>query len=233
MSKYVSQKRIVFIVHVVVTALLFFVIIFFWINNPDFTPKILRENNVDNKFTNPILDCENINPGNDSILSISSLENKVAAVQKKYNVTFVSLYFRDLNDGQWIGVNEKEYFSPASLLKTPLLIAFLKHAESEENLLTKKITIQNSDIGTALKQNVVSPSSLIIGNTYSLLEIAEIMIQKSNNDAANIILKYVPEKDIAAVFHYVGVPYKNERQEQNVRVKDYAGFFVFFIMHLI
>ncbi len=29
----------------------------------------------------------------------------------------ISVYFRDLNNGPWFGINEKEEFSPASLLK--------------------------------------------------------------------------------------------------------------------
>jgi len=38
--------------------------------------------------------------------------------------TAVSVYFRDLDNGNWFGIRENEKFSPESQLKIPILIAY-------------------------------------------------------------------------------------------------------------
>ena len=49
---------------------------------------------------------------------------------KRSDVAAVSVYFRDLNNGNWFGIREHDKFSPKSLLKLPLMIAYFKWAES-------------------------------------------------------------------------------------------------------
>jgi beta-lactamase class A len=43
----------------------------------------------------------------------------------------VSVFYRDLNNKQWFGVNENDRFAPGSLLKLPLAIAYFKSSEIE------------------------------------------------------------------------------------------------------
>ena len=42
----------------------------------------------------------------------------------------ISFYYRDLNHGAWIGINENEKYTPSSLLKVTIMIAYFKEAES-------------------------------------------------------------------------------------------------------
>jgi beta-lactamase class A len=44
----------------------------------------------------------------------------------------ISVYLRALNNGDRLGIDEKEYFSPASLIKVPVLMAYLKKSELEK-----------------------------------------------------------------------------------------------------
>ncbi len=187
--------------------------------------KIIRDSNEEYQFTNPILDCENVLPDEGVFGTTSDYRNKIEEVKKEYNIKDISFYVRDLNNGPWIGINEKETFSPASLLKTPIVMALFKYAESNPDILNKEIVIQESDIIQSFNQNITFSGVLETNKKYTLLEIAEIVITKSDNTGVGIILRNIPASYLADVFNDSGVPYKDEKTEVDVNVKDYAGFF--------
>jgi len=188
---------------------------------------IVHDENSYYSLTNPILDCELENGQNDnSIIYTDKINNEIDKLKSQYGVKHVSLYFRDLNNGLWLGINEKEDFSPASLLKVPVLIAFLHQAETDPLLLEKKITILPSDINQIIRPNIISSEDhLIVGNEYTLLEIARRMIQKSDNDAVLVLLRNIKKSYIEDIFKSIGLQFKGTADENLITVKDYAGFF--------
>lgn len=185
---------------------------------------VMRDADNAYKLTNPILDYENLISGEGSIIPVGVINNKVEEFEKKEGISHISLYYRDLNNGQWIGVNEKEEFSPASLLKVPTMMAFLKSIENEEEFLNKKVMIDDND-NLKVEQNILSSSTVVPGHEYTFLEILDSMITRSDNTAAQVILDYTNHDDISNVFSSIGVPFIDTKTEPVVRVKDYAGFF--------
>jgi beta-lactamase class A len=175
-------------------------------------------------FTNPILDCE-INTQEEGLSIFSeNVNKKVEKIKKDYLLSHISLYFRDLNNGPWIGINEKESFSPASLLKVPIMMEFLHEAEEDRSIFDKKIKILSSDI-QSINQNVQPSVNLVEGEEYSLNEIVQLMIKKSDNTAVLALLRNIKKDNLGNIFRTVGVPYEDTNKEVEVRVKDYAGFF--------
>lgn len=53
----------------------------------------------------------------------------------------IGVYVRNLNNGPWFGINENEKYSPASLMKVPILMTFLKWIELDPSILMKKILV--------------------------------------------------------------------------------------------
>lgn len=186
---------------------------------------IVRDVNDSFPLTNPILDCENNISGEELIVQSKLINEKVEDLKDKYSINHISLYFRDLNNGPWIGINEKEEFSPASLLKVPIMMAFLRQAEDNNSLLEKRVTVSENDLNKFLIPNIVFDDLLKVGQTYSLTEVAESMIEKSDNTGVVILLKNIKLNYLSGVFNSVGVPFKDTSVEVSVRVKDYAGFF--------
>jgi beta-lactamase class A len=136
-----------------------------------------------------------------------------------------SIYFRDLNNGQWIGVNEKASFAPASLMKTPLLIGFLKNAEKKPELLNLNVVATEEYFASILEQNFELETKIEQGKTYTLRQVAEIMMQDSDNVAALMLSKYILQDDLKDIFKSTGVPVDEEFSEIDIRVKDFAAFF--------
>lgn len=184
---------------------------------------IARDVNNTYKLTNPILDYENLVSGSETAIPIGLINKKVDELRED-GVNHISLYYRDLNNGQWIGIEEKEEFYPASLLKVPTMMAFLKSIESEIEVLNQKETISIKD-DIKVQQNIPSSGTVVVGEEYSYLEILDSMITRSDNIAAQTILNHTDPKQIENIFSASGVPFIDTKTEPIVRVKDYAGFF--------
>lgn len=140
------------------------------------------------KFISPLLECET---GKDyyKLNGLDSLQNEVeelVAQQKKSGlITDAAVYFRDLNNGPWFGVNEHVAFSPASLLKLPVMMAYYKKAESDPEFLKKKVTYEAKD--ALLDQNIAPKESLQIGKAYTFEELLERMMVYSDNAALTLL----------------------------------------------
>lgn len=92
---------------------------------------------------NPLLSCGDFQVT--SPASVKKLEasvgNYLASQVDTGKIIRASVYYRDLNNGPSFGINQNDQFSPGSLLKVPLLIAYYKAAETDPTLLTSKIKI--------------------------------------------------------------------------------------------
>jgi len=92
------------------------------------------------KYISPLLECA-LNEIDTPVVTTleEELREYIRQAKEAKNVTDVSVYFHDLNTGNWLGIDRTLKFSPASLLKVPILITYLKLAESDPNLLQQKV----------------------------------------------------------------------------------------------
>jgi beta-lactamase class A len=227
MIKNNNSSRLLAITNIITLGAVVFFIVHGWGGSTrDERSHITRDTTGNYKLTSPILDYEELLPDKESIIPVGVIDTKIKDLEEEDNgVPHIALYYRELNNGQWVGLNEKEDFSPASLLKVPVLIAFLKRAEKEPNILEKKVVVSPKDMVADSHQNIRPAESLVPGKQYSLQEIARIMIQDSDNAAAKILIRETGEDYIKAVFASVGLAFEDEVHEPTVRTKDYAGFF--------
>lgn len=179
------------------------------------------------KLVNPLLECEVGRSGSKELRPFQQLIEKAAQnMLRRKEATHVSAYFRDLNNGPWIGVNEDEKFSPASLLKVPLMMTYLKMAESAPELLSRTLRYDPSredDNASA----IFKPSEAIKpGESYTVEELLRFMIARSDNNAKNILFDAVDREALAHTFYDLGVSVPNpSKPEDFMSVKEYASFF--------
>lgn len=179
------------------------------------------------KYINPLLECDSTI---ESFTSFGNLEKQlhayVASEIRDEHTSSTSIYVRDLNNGPWIGVNEKEQFSPASLIKVPLLIAYLKLAETNPQLLDTLVTINNTD--GYLDQNIKPTELLRIGQQYKYIELLRQMIAYSDNVAYNVLLSKIDHPYLVATYKDFGIDISQGMSDPTgniLSVKDYASFF--------
>ena len=183
------------------------------------------------QYINPLLECDST--GFNSLTNLNQLRsqiiNNIAAETKAANISYASVYYRDLNNGPWFGINERDEFSPASLIKVPLVIAYYKLAESNPSILQQKIT--NTETDTAkVTQNIIPEITLTPNQSYTVDELINIMITYSDNLAYDLLLKNIDNSYVFQVYNDMGIDIKTKQNsntpgENILSVKDYASFF--------
>ncbi len=154
------------------------------------------------------------------------LDTYLEQIHKQYPEIHISYYFRDLNNGLWIGVEEKELFSPASLMKIPVMIAVLKKTESEPAFMENKIQYDTTlldkideDEGNGFKKNH--------GEWYSMDQLITQMISYSDNKATLMLMQAVGMDDVIKVSNDLNLGIKNDLNINSnfLKVKSYAAIF--------
>ena len=157
----------------------------------DITDYSIRQSGYN--FINPLLECE-IQSNWDRQKYIPFETETINRIKKEVIETHsgmtIGIYVRNLNNGPWFGINEDEKYSPASLMKVPILITFLKWIESDPNILTRKILVNDDENGST--QYFKPAKKLIIGKEYTVKELLEQMIIYSDNSAMNILANIMP-----------------------------------------
>jgi beta-lactamase class A len=127
-------------------------------------------------FINPTVTA---NLGKHYIINFTPLKNKLLEIEKKYpQKTY--LYFLYLNNGAWIGINERSEFTAASTIKVPLAMATFKAVEEGKLNIDDKYGLNEIDLdsnfGDLFKNNP--------GTEYTVEELIKIMLEQSDNTAA-------------------------------------------------
>lgn len=189
--------------------------------------EIIRKN-FNYKYINPILECNSDLGKNSNLASLKDSINKLINQEiQNRNISFASVYFRDLNNGPWIGINEKEYFAPASLIKVPILITYFKKAENQPDLLGQKIPLIITPEGDSI-QNIKPSISLTPDKEYSIEELIEKMIIFSDNDAYNTLSQHLANDELLRVYQDLDIDISRAFTNPNgniITVKDYASFY--------
>jgi beta-lactamase class A len=186
-----------------------------------------RQTSGEYKFTSPLLDCNSF--GGPFALRADSMKQKAEdIINQELGSKFldhVSVYFRDLSNGPTMGIDEEEEFTPASLLKVPLLIAYFKKAETDPAILKEKITF-TTPAGDAVNQNIKPSKQLKEGNEYEAEELIERMIINSDNESANLLLENIDQDFLNKTYTDLGIEIPGTSGSENfMTVKQYASFF--------
>lgn len=175
-------------------------------------------------LTNPILDVEAPLEYRELGPMRRSFEAIVASHTASQSVRHVSIYFRDLNNGPWLGINQNERFSPASLFKVPIMMALLKQAESQPSILsTRLIDAETRGLGDVA---IVPTRSVEARRSYSVEELIILMIAESDNNALSLLLDVLDRKVFNDMFTEFGLAPPDLRVGDSfMKVRDYASFF--------
>lgn len=180
-------------------------------------------------LTNPLLDCEVVRypRGMELHPFREDLEDLVADSLRRGEAAAVSVYFRDLNNGPWFGIAEREPFTPGSLLKVPLLMACLLEGEKDPSFLQRRIRFE----GLPEREGIgrfEAEVPLVKGRTYTVTELIEQMAIFSDNYAALLLDREVDRRLLELVYGELGLDVDLVREPLKpalVSPKTYGQFF--------
>lgn len=158
------------------------------------------------KFINPLLDYEQSENTFAELTSFKDdIQKYVNMVESQNKASLVSVYFRDLNNGPWYGVNETASFTPASLLKLPVMMAYYQEAANDPTVLSQRITVSTSTVSD-IPQVIEPQHQLQPGQSYTVEQLIEAMVEESDNTAAKILIDHVPLDILEQVYKQFSIP---------------------------
>ena len=186
---------------------------------------LVRANDSSYFFVHPILGFESPNA-----LTINQFSPLVSKVKDIFNsnkgvVNRYSVYFRDLNKGFWIGINENDTYDPASMLKVALAVTVYKQAETDPSFL------QSSALYTPALTKIIeevpysSPSQLKLGQSYVIEDLISRMIVDSDNGAKDILANNVNQNILQEVYTDLGIVPPGDTENYKISAKKYIVFF--------
>lgn len=161
------------------------------------------------------------------------LENFIANKQSLGEVDTVSVYFRDLYNGPTLGLNEHIEFVPASLLKLPLLLAYINFQIERPGLFDERLMLTGAAVDQS--QYYLPSSQLETGVDYSVQDLLSAMMVRSDNQAFYVLRDYLiqiaPDRDLLLDTYIdlglidLGLIDPASPDDRSLSVKSYAAIF--------
>ncbi len=137
----------------------------------------------------------------------------------------ISVYFRDLGKGQWIGVNQENEYSPASLLKVLIMIAYFRQAENDPTILKARF-LYTDELKRLIDTTAFAETTkLIPGNYYDVDSLIKLMIVDSDNGAKDLLYKHIDNQALTEFYAALGLSGENKNSQYTISPKTYAYFF--------
>ncbi|QAT17403.1 hypothetical protein BU251_06560 [Candidatus Velamenicoccus archaeovorus] len=174
-------------------------------------------------FISPLIDCETQEVMPELINFRKKIADAVRRLLDNKEALDISIYFRDLNNGPSFSINENKGFSPGSLLKIPVMMAYFKKAETDPDILKKTLTYQAKPT-----DNVVffePAQKLKSGESYTIEELIRRMIIYSDNEAASLLVEN-DKTTFSSVQKNLGIEYwEYDQPPGTMRDRSYASLF--------
>ncbi len=138
------------------------------------------------------------------------LRNRLSSIRKTYPSLSTGLLFVDLETGDYVDFNSDKVYPTASVIKLPILIAFLQDVDAGKINLNEVWTMTNDVIvgGSGEFQD------LPVNTKFTAQNVIDKMITISDNTATNMVIKRMG-----------GINYVNQRFAQlglsNTRLRDW------------
>jgi len=170
----------------------------------------------------PILMVEEAKPSQNLAGLNVSLNEIVNAGKQSGRIQSASVYVKDMENDDWIEVNDTEGYYPGSLMKLAVLITYLKKSEDDKRILDKTLTLEKSVIapGQTYKDEVIKPAI-----PYKISDLLYQMIVRSDNFATLLLNRELDINDLNKLIHVLGLP-KMDMHNANytITAKDYSKF---------
>jgi beta-lactamase class A len=189
------------------------------------TPRLVKATGY--RLTSPLLDVElpeSARINNEQIPFKNKITNFIQKQIDSGKAQQISVYYRDLLDGPWFGINEKQEFDPASMMKVPVMIAWLKRAEKDPSVLARTF-VYDGTLNRVAQQSIKPTESIIPGRRYTVDELLHYMLNFSDNNATSLLFNNLTSAELNEVLDGMDVTNNPRNDTNSITVHGYSGFF--------
>jgi beta-lactamase class A len=172
--------------------------------HPNTTNDRLRKSSIIRKsgsLTRPLLDFE-LELTEDETLKVDI--QTIIDKKKKEGLISASIYFMDLNTGIGFAINEKEKFTPRSLLKVPIMISALKEEEMKPGFLKTQIPY-TSILSQDYDGTGPAGPRIKYGETYTVEDLLYRAIVYSDNNATLLLKSNIDNEILSTLYRDLGI----------------------------
>ncbi|MDE1919620.1 MAG: serine hydrolase [Patescibacteria group bacterium] len=135
-------------------------------------------------------------------------------------------YFKDLTTGAWTGVNEKDQYDPASMLKLVVAIAVYKQSETTPGFLSRELTYTQDLANINAAFPFAPPVALKVGESYTVPFLLKEMLSDSDNAAKDLLLSSIDQATIDRTYTDLSIPKPDDLDSNGYTISpvDYTRF---------
>ena len=167
----------------------------------------LSANGSGYKFIDPLIGLTGTN-ASDSYDAMQQDVQTYIAAQKSRGLITATVDFRDIKATGGFALNPDELYTPASLNKVPVMMAYYKIAEAHPSILSDTLTYAGATNSNSVEE-ITSVEQLTPGAQYTVEELIGRMIKYSDNNAADLLTKHLTDTghdaDYVSVFTDLGL----------------------------
>lgn len=182
------------------------------------------------EYINPLLECDAVEY--EISAPLKPIRNKINdyidKLKTENKIKDVSVYYRNLNNGPWFGINERQTYNPASLVKVPMMVAYLKVAEAHPEILDAEVKYEGEYED---RDNLSDPAkSLKPGETYAVRDLIYRMVAFSDNKALHLSHRYLVENIDKGLLDKIALEMdvfstSALNADNRLNIKDYSSVF--------
>src|SRR3569832_364645 len=169
-------------------------------------PSVTQYNSKDYQFTHPLL-LEDV--GGEST-DMYGLKNDITPfINGKVNsgeLTSAAVYVRRLNDGHWFSINNNDVYNAGSMLKVPVMMAYLRQGEKNPGMLSMKYFVTHND---QVPLQTYNDGTIVPDKSYPVKDLLYFMITRSDNYATLALNEHVNIQEYQNLFASIGIPKPN------------------------
>lgn len=148
-------------------------------------------------------------------------------IAEYFTPSSTSVYFRDLQNGYWFAIHPDEKYIPASMMKVATVMALLREVQDDPALLNTSYTYEDQ---FADNRNLDPGRHLVAGETYTLRQLMEYTLSRSDNEAHDMIKALLVEREsdyLAQLHEYIGFRNRDMVPEDanQITIFNYASLF--------
>ncbi len=170
-------------------------------------------------LSHPIVACANNTTLSTHLAKLQSDVQAVLDAARPQGLTRAGAYVVDLESCQSFSIGPDERFHPASMLKVPIAMAWLRRLGTDPNGLQQ---LFQYDVGAPIDahEDANAPEALHPGASYTVEVLLKHMLIDSRNDSKWLLGKHLPPEQFDAVWRDLGLPAPDMKRDVLLRARD-------------
>lgn len=176
------------------------------------------------RLTHPLLTCS-ADPGDAADLApMQTAIQDFAGKAMHEGMTRFAVHVTDLESCRWFELGSAETFHPASMMKVPLALTWMKRSLADPTVLGRRLVFDVPPEAES-REDKNLPTALVSGQGYEVADLLRRMLVDSRNDAKWLLNRDVPTSALDEVWTDLGLRPPSRDTDPLVTVHDMATMF--------